>query len=232
MHVTQWGVNRGAVFVDDEDRTHSMSLLAETAATGALVIHAYVPMSNHVHLLVSSGELGSISSGLRWLGQCYVQAFNRRHRRSGPLWKGRFRSCLVDSDAYLLAVYRYIELNPVRAAMVDAPNRHRRSSVHGNLGSLVDPVLTPHDCFMALGLDGRARGDADREWLQEAISDEELAAIRQHLAQERALGSPRFQLMVEKTLGRPVSLRVRGRPARSRWCRTRSSSMRSRCGRR
>ena len=214
MHVTQRGVNRGAVFVDDEDRTHYMSLLADTATTGALVIHAYVLLSNHVHLLVSSGELGSISSGLRWLGQCYVQAFNRRHRRSGPLWEGRFKSCLVDSDTYLLAVYRYIELNPVRAAMVDAPNRYRWSSVHGNLGSLVDPVLTPQDCFMASGLDERARGDAYREWLQEAISDEELAAIRQHLAQERALGSPRFQQMMEKTLGRPVSLRARGRPAR------------------
>ena len=106
------------------------------------------------------------------------------------------------------------ELNPVRAAMVDAPHRYRWSSVHGNLGSLVDPLLTPHDCFMALGLDGCARGDAYREWLQEAISDEELAAIRQHLAQARALGSPRFQQMVEKTLGRPVSLRARGRPAR------------------
>jgi len=230
--VTQWGVNRGAVFVDDEDRTHSMSLLAETAATGALVIHAYVLMSNHVHLLVSSGELGSISSGLRWLGQCCVQAFNRRHRRSGPLWEGRFKFCLGDSDAYLLAVYWYIELNPVRAAMVDAPNRYRSSSAHGNLGSLVDPVLTPHDCFMALGLDEPARGDAYREWLEEAIRDEEPAAIRQHLAQERALGSPLFQQMVEKTLERPVSLRARGRPARSRWCRTRSSSMRSQCGRR
>jgi putative transposase len=215
LHVTQRGVNRGAVFVDDDDRGHYLQLLAEVADAGSVAIHAYVLMGNHVHLLVSAAEAGTISAALRRLGQCYVQGFNRRHRRTGPLWEGRFKSCLVDSDSYVLAVYRYIELNPVRAAMVDAPERYRWTSVHGNLASIIDPVLTPHACFAALGAGAAERADAYRQWLMAGTDTAELIAIRRHLAQERALGSLRFQRMVEETLGRPVALRSRGRPVRN-----------------
>jgi putative transposase len=215
LHVTQRGVNRGAIFVDDDDRGHYLQLLAEVAESGLVAIHAYVLMGNHVHLLMSAAEAGVISAAMRRLGQCYVQGFNRRHRRSGPLWEGRFKSCLVDSDSYVLAVYRYIELNPVRAAMVDAPQRYRWSSVHGNLASVVDPLLTPHLCLAALGAESGDRADAYREWLRAGTDTQELTAIRHHLEQERALGSVRFQRMVEQTLGRPVALRPRGRPERS-----------------
>ena len=215
LHVTQRGVNRGAVFVDDDDRGHYLQLLAEVAEAGSVAIHAYVLMGNHVHLLVSAAEAGAVSAALRRLGQCYVQGFNRRHRRTGPLWEGRFRSCLVDSDSYVLAVYRYIELNPLRAALVDAPERYRWSSVHGNLALTIDPVLTPHASFAALAAGPAERAGAYRQWLMAGTDAAELTAIRRHLAQERALGSLRFQRMVEETLGRPVALRSRGRPARS-----------------
>lgn len=214
LHVTQRGVNRGAVFVDDMDRSHYLGLLAQVAAARKVEIHAYVLMGNHIHLLVSSREAGAVSSALRRLGQCYAQAFNRRHRRSGPLWEGRFKSCLVSSDAYVLAVYRYIELNPVRAAIVESPHRYRWSSVWGNLGWVADPVLTPHERFVALGHDPLDRAKAYRDLLMHSLSVDELALIRGHLAQERALGDARFQKMVEETLGRPVALRARGRPSK------------------
>jgi hypothetical protein len=102
---------------------------------------------------------------MRRHGQSYVQAFNRRHRRTGTLWEGRFKSCLVDSDRYLLTVCRYIELNPVRAAIADAPESHRWSSVHANLGLRIDPLVTPHPVFLGLGVDPHVRGDAYRAWL-------------------------------------------------------------------
>lgn len=121
LHITQRGVNRCAIFLDDDDRRHYLCLLGESAAEHGLEIHTYVLMGNHVHLLVSSGESGQVSLAMRQLGQAYVTAFNRRHRRTGTLWEGRFKSCLVDSDRYLLTAYRYIELNPVRAAMVEKP---------------------------------------------------------------------------------------------------------------
>lgn len=132
LHITQRGVNRGAVFVDDEDREHYQQLLQRACQDHAVALHAYVLMGNHVHLLMASDEAGSVSEALRWLGPCYVQAFNRRHRRSGTLWEGRFKSCLVDTDRYLLTVIRYIELNPLRARMADSAQAYPWSSARAH----------------------------------------------------------------------------------------------------
>jgi putative transposase len=150
LHVTQRGVNRGAIFLDDDDRRHFLHLLRMAAQENALAIHAYVLMGNHVHLLLSSPRPGGLSRAMRGLGQCYVQAFNQRHHRCGTLWQGRFKSCLVDTERYLLTVYRYIELNPVRAALCERPEKYPWSSVHANLGLRADATVTPHPCFPRL----------------------------------------------------------------------------------
>ena len=212
LHITQRGVNRCAIFIDDDDRRHYLELLARAIHQYAVAIHAYVLMGNHVHLLANSNQPGAISLALRNLGQCYVQAFNRKHRRCGALWQGRFKSCLVDNDRYLLSVHRYIELNPVRAAMVASPEDYPWSSVHAHLGRCTDPLLTPHPGFLALHPQPAMRADIYRDWLRRGVGDEELASIRAHLDQERAWGSQRFQQMAEKTLGRPVRLKRPGRP--------------------
>ena len=149
LHITQRGVNRCAIFLDDDDRRHYLNLLADSAKQYALRLHAYVLMGNHVHLLISSDEAGTVSRAMRQLGQNYVTAINRRHRRTGTLWEGRFKSCLVDSERCLLTAYRYIELNPVRAAMIAAPWDHPWSSVHANLARQHDPLVTPHSAFSA-----------------------------------------------------------------------------------
>jgi putative transposase len=126
-----------------------------------------------------------------------------------------FKSCLVDSERYLLAVHRYIELNPVRAAMVAAPEHYRWSSVHASLATAIDPIVTPHAVYLASDSDPARRGELFREWLRQGISDDDFCAIRMHLQQERALGNPRFQAMVEKTLNRPAAVRSRGRPSKA-----------------
>ncbi|MEJ7745368.1 MAG: transposase [Luteimonas sp.] len=212
MHVTQRGVNRGAIFIDDDDRHHYRCLLREACMKHNVAIHAFVLMDNHVHLLLTPTRPGDLSRAMRAVGQNHVQAFNSRHRRSGPLWQGRFKSCLVDSDNYLLTVMRYIELNPVRAAMVASPEDYRWSSVHTHLGLARDSLMTVHACYEALGCDARARQSAYRDWLYSGLVEEDTAAIRRHLTQERALGDKRFQRMVEMTLGRPAACRPRGRP--------------------
>lgn len=137
-----------AVFVDDEDRGQYLALLAEQLRRHCVALHAYVLMGNHVHLLASTSITGALSRALRNVGQCNVQAFNRRHGRTGTLWEGRFKSSLVDSDAYLLTVYRYIELNPVRAALAVWPEDYRWSSTRGNLGLRRDSLVTPHQVFI------------------------------------------------------------------------------------
>ena len=214
LHVTQRGVNHCAIFVDDTDRQHYYQLLRDTTVECDIAVHAYVFMGNHVHLLLTAPGCDALARAMRKAGQCYVQAFNHRHQRSGPLWQGRFKSCLVDSEHYLIAVYRYIELNPVRAAMVERPEQYRWSSVHANLGLIDDPLVAPHPRFTALGQDRAARTSAWRDLLQKGIRLGDIEGIRAHLKQERALGDQRFRAMVEKSVGRPVRIRPRGRPRR------------------
>ena len=111
-----------------------------------------------------------------------------------------------------MTLYRYIELNPVRAAMVSAPEHYAWSSARANLGLRFDHCIVPHPSYLALGSTVAERTTAYRDWLQLAVAEEDLAAIRLHIQQERALGSPRFQAMVARTLNRPVAVRPRGRP--------------------
>ena len=129
--------------------------------------------------------------------------------------ESRFKSCPVDPDHCLLAAYRCIELKPVRAAMVENPEHHQWSSVRANLARCEDSLVTPHPCFIAMGHTPLVRANTYRAWLQQRVKHDELIAIRQHLQQECAFGSKRFQAMAEKALGRPVSLRPPGRPRRS-----------------
>ena len=150
------------------------------------------------------------------LGRRDVRTFSAHHRRSGTLWEGRFKSCLVDSERYLMTCIRYIELNPVRAAMVARAEDYRWSSVHAHLGLAFYQLLTPHASYQALDVSPELRVAAYRCWLQAGVGEDELSAIRAHMQQERALGSPRFQAMVESALGRPVMLRPPGRPRRRR----------------
>lgn len=214
MHVTQRGVNRCAIFVDDADRHHYRRVLREACRLHGVLVHAFVLMDNHVHLLLSASRAGAISQVMRLSGQAHVQAFNARHGRTGTLWQGRFKSSLVDSDGYLLTVLRYIELNPVRAGMVATAEDYRWSSVHTHLGLAGDPLLTRHPLYMGLGDDRVSRAAAYRVCLEETMDLEQVGRVRQYLAQERALGDVRFQKMVEAALGRPVCCRPRGRPAR------------------
>ena len=115
LHVTHRGVNRAATFLDGDDFACYRQWLDEALAEHGVALHAYALMSNHVHLLLTPAAVGSLSRAMSRLGQRYVPAFNRKHGRTGTLWEGRFKSCLVDSERYLLVVHRYIELNPVRA---------------------------------------------------------------------------------------------------------------------
>ncbi len=114
-HIIQRGNNRSACFYDDVDYRKYLDLLEEQAHKHGCLVHAYALMTNHVHLLVTPERKDSAALMMKNLGQRYVQYINRTYCRSGTLWEGRFRSCLAQSEAYVLACYRYIELNPVRA---------------------------------------------------------------------------------------------------------------------
>lgn len=212
IHLVHRGVNRAATFLDDRDFARYRENLGEAFAQGGIALHAYVLMSNHVHLLLTAPAPGALSLAMCRLGRHYVPWFNRRHGRTGTLWEGRFKSCLVDSERYLLTVLRYIELNPVRAAIAALPEDHPWSSVHANLGLAHDALITPHDVYLALGDDCESRARTYREWLLQPLREEDRETIRVHLQQERVLGDPRFQAMAARTLNRHVAVRRPGRP--------------------
>ena len=171
QHVIQRGVDRSVCFVDDEDRRTYLTALKKVTDENECQVHAYVLMTNHVHLLVTGGQLGCTSRMMQALGRRYVQYFNRRYHRTGTLWEGRFRSSLVDSDTYLLRCYRYIELNPVRAQMVPRAEDYSWSSANVNAFGIPDPVVSPHCVFLNLGKDRRSRSRKYRALLYEPVTE-------------------------------------------------------------
>lgn len=214
FHVIQRGVNRAAIFVDDLDRHHYCRLLGRACRKHSVSLHAFVLMGNHVHLLLTPSTAPALALAMKATGQSYVRYFNTRHGRSGTLWESRYKSCLVDTDRYFLMVLRYIELNPVRAALVASPQDHYWSSVRSHLGLAHHPLLTPHPVYLSLGGSAALRADAYKNFLHAGISDKELANIQRYVQQERALGDGRFQKMVAEALNRETVFRTAGRPPR------------------
>src|SRR2546428_2248197 len=157
VHIIQRGNDRVACFRQDSDYLVYLAHLRQLSEKYECAVHAYCLMTNHVHLLLTPGAAGACTGLMRDLGQRYVQYFNRRHDRTGTLWEGRFHSCVVESAHYVLGCYRYIELNPVRAAMVDHPTGYLWSSYAVNSGMRSDPLVSPHPEFVALSADAKSR---------------------------------------------------------------------------
>ena len=216
QHIVQRGNDRQACFADDADYLHYRQELGEAALKHGCALHAYVLMTNHVHLLVTPYAAGAVSKMMQAIGRRYVGCFNARYRRTGTLWEGRFKAALVDSDRYLLTCYRYIELNPVRAGMVAHPADYRWSSHHSNGRGTDEARITPHLCYLALGPSPLERQATYRALFDHSVTYEDTAALRVHTQQQRALGSERFRAQVESLTMRAARVRPRGRPPSSR----------------
>lgn len=151
LHVIQRGNNRSEMFGDTEDHDVFRYLLRQAAASCDVQIHGYVEMPTHFHLLATPIRPESLSRMMQRLGARYVPYFNQRHERTGGLWEGRYRASLIDSSEYWMTCLRYIELNPVRAGLVEAPDQYAWSSYHANALGVEDPVLTTHPLYSSLG---------------------------------------------------------------------------------
>lgn len=215
LHLIQRGNNRQICFVADEDYRFYLDWLRDYASRAGCRIHAYALMTNHVHLLVSAQRGDAPGEMMKALGQRYVQYFNRTYRRSGTLWEGRYRSCPTQAEDYLLACQRYIELNPVRAAMVAHPVDYRWSSYRANAQGEVNALITPHEVFCALGLDDAARHSAYRELFRHELEPGLVDEIRQATNGNFVLGGERFAEQVAAALGRRVTPGKSGRPRKA-----------------
>ena len=211
-HLIQRGNNRQAIFVDEADCARYLDDLAGLAGAHGLAIHAYVLMPNHVHLLATPAGRDTLSRVMQALGRRYVRQFNDRHRRTGTLWEGRYRSTVVQTDRYLLACMRYIELNPVRAGLVDEPGAYRWSSHPHQLGLRVDPLVTEHAVYWALGNTPFERQLAYRRLFERSVEAEETEAIRSATHRGWALGESDFIDEVAGQTGRRAGPVRRGRP--------------------
>ena len=216
LHVIQRGVNRAACFFGDVDRRFYLKCLGEAADRRGCAVHAYVLMTNHVHILVTPTERGNVAAMLQDIGRKYVRTINTLHGRTGTLWEGRFKSSLIDTDSYLLTCHHYIELNPVRAGLVSHPSQYRWSSYsHYALGQL-DRLLSPHPIYNGLGSTDAERQAAYRSSMPQIVDEETLKKIRVAANSSCALGSPMFLLEATAKLGRNVSPSPRGRPPKDR----------------
>jgi putative transposase len=210
QHIVQRGNDRKACFAGELDYLRYRQDLGDAATRSECAIHAYVMMTNHVHLLVTPAAAGAASEMMQALGRRYVGYFNTRYRRTGTLWEGRFKACLVDSERYLLTCYRYVELNPVRARMVTAPESYRWSSYSCNAMGADDWLVTPHAAYLALGKTRETRCSAYADLVAQGLSDSQAQEVKQYLHQQRALGSEGFQEQIRALSGRTVVVRPRG----------------------
>lgn len=212
LHIIQRGNNRSLCFGSDEDYHFYLDHLAEISAKVGVAVHSYVLMTNHVHLLVTPQDVDGASQLMKRLGQRYVQYFNRAYRRTGTLWEGRFRSCVVGEEDYFLGCHRYIEMNPVRAGMVSHPGEYRWSSYGTNAQGEGGTLIRPHSNYLGLGLNDEERQEAYRALFRYELDPGLVDEIRRITHGGLVLGSERFAKEVALLAGRRTQRGMAGRP--------------------
>ncbi|HEU4618623.1 MAG TPA: transposase [Gammaproteobacteria bacterium] len=212
LHVVQRGNNRMATFLEERDYREYLRLLEIAAKRWKTAVHAYVLMTNHVHLLVTPESESGVSKMVQYVGGRYVAWVNRRRERTGTLWDGRFKSSPIDSDRYCLACYRYIELNPVRAGLVRHPAQYRWSSYRANATGRASTLIDPHPTYTALGDTDAERRSRYRHLFDDALPDEALHRIRKAVRAGMPTGDERFVEEIATRSNRPIRGRRPGRP--------------------
>lgn len=216
VHAVQRGHNRSAVFFDDLDYLEYLRCLKQAADSCGGAVHAYVLMTNHVHLLLTPERTDSVGRLFQSLGRHYVRYVNDTYQRYGGLWEGRYKCNVIESQAYLLSCMRYIELNPVRAGMVDHPAEYRWSSYASNALGVSNAVLTQHPEYVTLGRLSGHRQSVYRGLFGAESDPDELALLRRALQTGTPLGNEKFKAEIEAILDIKVGFARRGRPRKNK----------------
>ncbi len=212
VHVVQRGNNRQVIFFDDNDHLVYLDWLGEASAEHGCAIHGYVLMTSHIYWLMTPSDGQAISATLQAIGRCFVPYINHCSGRTGNLWEGRFRASTVQEESYLLVCYPYIELNTVRAGMVDLPAAYPWSSYRANALGEHSLLVSPHPAYLAIGADGSERQAAYRGLFTARIGAEMLNDVCACLQTGTPLGNDRFRLQIEQALGVKGGYRARGGP--------------------
>jgi putative transposase len=212
QHVIQRGNNRNPTFFAEDDYRFYRACLKEACNRHGCSVHAYVLMTNHVHLLLTltPNTENAISKVMQSVGRRYVQYFNDTYQRTGTLWEGRYRATLIDTEHYLLTCSRYIELNPVRAGIVNHPRLYPWSSYHAHAHGQADTLIEDHPLYLALGACAQARHEAYRELFNAHLDETTLDLIREGTNKAWPLGNERFRDQIEVALQRRTRPLPRG----------------------
>jgi len=214
-HVIQRGNNRLPCFYSDDDYRFYLECLGDAVIRYGCAIHAYVLMTNHIHLLVTPFCEDAISKVIQSVGRRYVRYINKVYQRTGTLWEGRHKGSLVQSEEYVLACYRYIELNPVRAGIVANPAEYLWSSYRHNADGEDNALLQPHEAYNAIDMYSEGRRNAYRDMVRSAVDLDRIDEIRKAVQHGVPLGNDRFREEIERTLGRRVGKAKMGRPRKN-----------------
>lgn len=212
-HIVQRGNNRQACFFRNQDFAFYINVLSEALDTYCVKLHAYVLMTNHVHLLMTPSSHEGISNVMQSTGRKYVRYINGLYNRTGTLWEGRHKASIIDSSNYLLTCQRYIELNPVRANMVNCPGDYLWSSYQANANGKSIKCITPHPEYLALGTSKVQREQAYREIFQHILLPEQIHELRECLQHNYPLGSDIFKIRIEQTIDAKIGQLKQGRPS-------------------
>jgi putative transposase len=210
QHVIVRGNNRTEIFCTDADYQFYLEKLQQACDKHHCQLHAYVLMTNHVHLLITPLEEDGIGKVMQMLGRYYVQYYNYTYKRTGTLWEGRYKATLIDSESYLLTCMRYIELNPIRAGMVSHPSYYPWSSYHCNALGQPNKMVTPHIEYLRLDKTDEARRSAYRQLFKHRIAEDCLEEIREATNKAWVLGNDRFKRRIQKQLERRVEPNAKG----------------------
>lgn len=211
-HIVQRGNNRNDCFFAEEDYRYYLLCLGEGLRRYNVSLHAYVLMTNHVHLLMTPENETGISQVMQHLGRQYVAFINKSYKRSGTLWEGRHKASLISAEDYLLASYRYIELNPVAANIVKSVDDYPWSSYAHNALGLKNNLIKEHDVYLNLGLTPDECQANYRQLVQQRITEEDKQAIKKSFKFNYPLGNAHFKQQIESSLGRSIGYKQRGRP--------------------
>ncbi|HEY7986492.1 MAG TPA: transposase [Methylophilaceae bacterium] len=211
-HILQRGNNRADCFFADEDYRYYLTQLPDLCTKFDCALHAYVLMSNQVHLLLTPKHPDSAAQLMKNLGQRYVQYVNRTYRRSGTLWEGRFRSCMMQGEKYTLEGYRYIELKPLRKGIAARPQDYPWSSYHSNALGVQSELIQPHREYLNLGENDTERQAAYAKLLETPLDNATIQSIRAATNGNFVLGDPAFQQEISSKLKRRVTPGKIGRP--------------------
>lgn len=214
QHVIQRGNNRSVCFFAEADYAFYLECLNKASEKYECAVHAYVLMTNHVHLLLSPASVGAVAHVMQSIGRSYVRYVNGVYKRTGTLWEGRYKASLIDSEHYLLTCYRYIELNPVRAGIVQRAEDYPWSSHGAHVKGVPSDVIVDHPLYVALGKDAEERALAYQELFRHQI-DDDLKLIRSEANRSGILGGERFKDEIEAALARRVRPGKAGRPSRA-----------------